>query len=143
MAEICRLCASFKTIDLLVPLFDAVQSIPAKVEQCCRVNVSADDREMPQNVCKGCLDALNKSYTFAETVTMAQNTLRKAIASHTISVSSTTPTTPVPQSTTFNRAVIWDQRKVSVQSLIPLENFEKKNTILIDYRTMKLRMTSH
>lgn len=112
MAEICRLCASFKTIDSLVPLFDAAQSIPVKVEQCCRVNLSAYDREMPQNVCKGCLDALNKSYTFAETVAMAQNTLRKSIASHTISASSTTPTMPVPQSTTFNRAAIWDQRKV-------------------------------
>lgn len=109
MAEICRLCASFKTIDLLVPLFDAVQSIPAKVEQCCRIIIT-DEREMPQNVCKGCLDALNKSCAFAETVTMAQNTLRKAIASRVISASSAAKNRTSQQ---FECAVKWDQRTVS------------------------------
>lgn len=113
MAEICRLCASFKTIDLLVPLFDAVQSIPAKVEQCCRVIITDDEREMPQNVCKGCLDALKKSCAFAETVAMAQNTLRKAIASRAISASSAAkPTNRTSQP--FECAVKWDQRTVSV-----------------------------
>lgn len=112
MAEICRLCASFKTIDLLVPLFDAIHSIPAKVEQCCRVNIS-DEREMPQNVCKGCLEALNKGVSFAETVAMAQNTLRKAIASRTI------PASPAPQprvesNRQFDSVVKWDERNVSV-----------------------------
>lgn len=112
MAEICRLCASFKTIDLLVPLFDAIHSIPAKVEQCCRVNIS-DEQEMPQNVCKGCLETLNKSITFAETVTSAQDTLRKAIASRTI------PASPASQPAVqlnrpFDYIVKWDERNVSV-----------------------------
>lgn len=113
MAEICRLCASFKTIDLLVPLFDAIHSIPAKVEQCCRVNI-ADEREMPQNVCKGCLESLNKSITFAETVTMAQNTLRKAIASRTIASPASQPA--VQSNQQFDYIVKWDERNVSADA---------------------------
>lgn len=110
MAEICRLCASFKTTDLLVPLLDPTHSIPAKVEKCCRINIS-NEMDLPQNVCKGCLDTLNMSHAFAETVAMAQNTLRKAIASRSITASSVTQ--PFRSSQNFDRIIKWDQRKVS------------------------------
>lgn len=114
MAEICRLCASFKTIDLLVPLYDPVHSIPAKVEQCCGIIIT-EEREMPQTVCKGCLDSLNKSFTFAEAVTMAQKTLRTAIASRTIT--STPASQPIVQvNQQYGSTVKLDQRDVSADS---------------------------
>lgn len=104
MANICRLCAAYKTNDLLVPLFDSVHSIPAKVRQYCGIDIS-DDPAMPQNVCKGCLDDLNRSAKLAEIVSTAQNTLSQAMGSCSVnsndraaapSISSRPPPPPQP-----------------------------------------------
>lgn len=109
MAGICRLCASFKTIDLLVPLFDSSHSIPAKVEQCCGTSL-ADDSDMPQTVCTGCLDVLNRNFTFAKAVTAAQSTLRKALTSRAMSISAALNST-VPAN---GGTVRWDTREVGI-----------------------------
>lgn len=113
MVGICRLCAALKTNDLLVSLFDAVESIPTKVERCCQVDV-LDGQELPQNVCRDCLDMLNKSFAFAEKVAMAQNTLHTAFPSPNIA-SPPTAQPVVENIPQVDCVANWDERKVSIR----------------------------
>lgn len=81
MTDICRLCASLKTLDHLMLINDPDLSLKIKLMRCCQLELpGGDDDLLPQNVCDNCVQRLNKSWQFANDVTDAQETLRKAFA---------------------------------------------------------------
>lgn len=80
MTDICRLCASLKTLDHLVTMTDPQLDIKRKLLRCCQLELREDDDFLPQNVCTVCIQSLENSWTFAENVSEAQKTLRKAFS---------------------------------------------------------------
>ena len=80
MTDICRLCASLKTLDHLFTLGDPNLSIRKKLSRCCQLKLPDGDDLLPQNVCKNCVQTLENCWTFAENVAQAQETLRKAFS---------------------------------------------------------------
>lgn len=80
MTDICRLCASLKTLDHLVTLGDPALSLKQKLNRCCQLDLPDGDDLLPQNVCDNCVQSLDNCWTFAENVAQAQETLRKAFS---------------------------------------------------------------
>lgn len=78
MTDICRLCASLKTFEHLVFIDDPSLALKKKLLRCCQISLSIEDDLLPQNVCNSCIQRLDNSWAFAENVSQAQETLRKA-----------------------------------------------------------------
>lgn len=78
MTDICRLCASLKTLEQLVLLDEPNLLLKTKLAKCCAFEIPEHDEYLPQNVCKDCMLCLNKSWSFAEKVLQSQDILKKA-----------------------------------------------------------------
>lgn len=78
MTDICRLCASLKTLDQLQTIEDPTLSVKQKLARCCQFEFPAEDDFLPQCVCNDCILCLNNSWTFSEKVLQAQETLKRA-----------------------------------------------------------------
>lgn len=77
MTDICRLCATVKTIDELLNIKDPYYSIETQVYQSCQINLS-DDEHLPQNACTDCFQSLNTCIGFINGIIRAQETLKEA-----------------------------------------------------------------
>lgn len=80
MTDICRLCASLKTLDQLVTIEDPALALKKKLTRCCQLEFDDNEDFLPQNVCLVCVQNLENSWNFAENVSQAQQTLRKAFS---------------------------------------------------------------
>lgn len=78
MDKICRLCANVKSPKQLVcTIDDQTLNIKEKLIDCCRWKQfqSAENYNLPQNICNICLKNLEKCWSFAESVAQAQQML--------------------------------------------------------------------
>lgn len=78
MDTICRLCASVKsTKQLACTIDDQALNIEEKLIDCCRWKQfqSAENDNLPRNICTICLKNLEKCWAFAESVAQAQQVL--------------------------------------------------------------------
>lgn len=78
MENRCRLCANVKTPrQLICSIEDQSLNIEQKLIDCCRWKSyeNYSTYSLPQKICNACMRNLEKSWTFAESVTQAQQTL--------------------------------------------------------------------
>lgn len=74
MFSLCRLCAKDTLdIDLTTQIFD----LQPKLSLCCGWKPSENESQMPQKACSLCVDRLERSWEFAETVWAAEQSLYK------------------------------------------------------------------
>lgn len=74
MFSLCRLCARcIEVTDLSV----GISELKTKLEMCCGWKPLENEFEMPQKACTLCVDRLQTSWTFAESVWMAEKQLAK------------------------------------------------------------------
>lgn len=81
MTDICRLCASLKILDHLRPIDEPSLALRRKLLRCCQLELPNDADYLPQSVCDVCMQRLDSAWSFAESVTQAQETLQKAFDS--------------------------------------------------------------
>lgn len=76
MKNVCRLCAKEKiSQQLLYNIDDNHLDIKQKLIACCRWNSFTANGRMPKMICSVCWKSLEQSYTFAESVALAQQQL--------------------------------------------------------------------
>lgn len=80
MTDICRLCASLKTLEHLTPIDEPSLSLKRKLLRCCQLELPSNADVLPQNVCDNCVQRLESAWTFAESVAQAQETLQTAFS---------------------------------------------------------------
>lgn len=69
----CRLCAELKdSSEIIASIDDSKRSIEQKLVACCQWNVDNNDQIQTQDVCMFCLDKLEESWLFSQSVQLAQ-----------------------------------------------------------------------
>lgn len=82
MAGLCRLCAETRPLEKMSEFDDPTLNIEQKLVDCCRwthfkeLNVDAN---LPQHICIVCIEKLERSWLFAESVSSAQYKLIEII----------------------------------------------------------------
>lgn len=77
MFSLCRLCAESKDFDELIT---EISELETKLVLCCGWNISANEVQMPSKACIICVERLEKSWCFAESVKAAENKLNKLVS---------------------------------------------------------------
>lgn len=78
MTDICRLCASLKTIERMIDITDSKHSIQLKLKRCCQIDLDSKTNDLlPQKACSDCFMQLNKCWLFTEKVIKAQDILKR------------------------------------------------------------------
>lgn len=81
MDSLCRLCAKEKSPKQLVyNVDDRTLNIEQKLIDCCRWNSFIPNEELSKKICRTCFKKLESSWSFAESVTQAQNQLLALIS---------------------------------------------------------------
>jgi len=71
MSDVCRLCASVKSMADLVHIQDPNICLESKLMRCCQIILS-NEPLLPQSVCEECIQHLEASWKFAEMVSATQ-----------------------------------------------------------------------
>ncbi|XP_055311604.1 zinc finger protein 25-like [Sitodiplosis mosellana] len=74
MLSLCRLCASCVTG---VEISTEISELEPKLRLCCDWKSSENEERLPQKACKLCVDELQRSWSFAEKVSAAQQQFHK------------------------------------------------------------------
>lgn len=74
--KICRLCAKLCKNQKLTSLDDPFRCIRSKLFRCSQIDITDDNKALPQNVCKDCVESLEHCWNFTETVSAAQTKLQ-------------------------------------------------------------------
>lgn len=78
MTNYCRLCAELKDpIEIATTISDVDNLIEQKLTACCQWNEEKWNTKLPQHICMGCLDKLDKCWLFSQSVRLAQRKLRE------------------------------------------------------------------
>lgn len=75
MENWCRLCANEKYVsELIYKIDDELLSIKQKLIDCCRWDKISDEEQIgiPKLICRDCFEKLEQSWSFAESVMLAQ-----------------------------------------------------------------------
>lgn len=83
--KICRLCAKFCSNQKLTSLDDPYRCIRSKLFRCSQIDITDDNKSLPQNVCNECIKSLEQCWTFTETVAAAQTKLQLQFADDPLS----------------------------------------------------------
>lgn len=75
MVGLCRLCASFRKMNVLIAINDESNDICQKLRKCCQLDIKLNDA-LPKSVCQECLENLNVSHKFYVKVQESQETLQ-------------------------------------------------------------------
>lgn len=84
MTEYCRLCAELKdSSEIVASIIDVEQSM--KLQTCCEwTEQNTKLRSLPHNICGICLDKLDKSWLFSQSVASAQEKLLEMIGRQSV-----------------------------------------------------------
>lgn len=83
--KICRLCAKNCLKQQLTSLDDPIRCIRSKLFRCSQIDITDDNKALPQNVCKDCVNNLEQCWNFTETVAAAQTKLQLQFADDPLS----------------------------------------------------------
>lgn len=78
--KICRLCATTYRNQKLTSLDDPYNCIRSKLYRCSQIDISDDNKSLPQNVCSHCVSSLEQCWNFTERVAAAQVKLQLQLA---------------------------------------------------------------
>ncbi|CAO1413116.1 unnamed protein product [Diamesa serratosioi] len=78
MSDICRLCGIGRPLEYLNNIMDPEISVQFKLEKSFKISLD-EDKLLPQNVCYECIENLNKSANFAQSITDVQAMLRDSL----------------------------------------------------------------
>lgn len=83
--KICRLCAKCCPNQKLTSLNDPYRCIRSKLFRCSQIDITDDNKSLPQNVCDICIQSLEQCWNFTETVAAAQTKLQLQFADDPLS----------------------------------------------------------
>lgn len=83
--KICRLCAKSCPKQELTSLDDPIRCIRSKLFRCSQIDITDDNKALPQNVCNDCIKNLERCWNFTETVAAAQTKLQLQFADDPLS----------------------------------------------------------
>lgn len=78
MSDICRLCGIGRPLDYLHNMMDPEIAIQFKLEKSFKILLD-DEKLLPQNVCNECIENLDKSAVFAQSISEVQAILRDSL----------------------------------------------------------------
>ena len=78
MSDICRLCGIGRPLEYLNNIMDPDIAIQFKLEKSFKILLD-EDKLLPQNVCYECIENLNKSAVFAQSISDVQAMLRDSL----------------------------------------------------------------
>lgn len=83
MTNYCRLCAELKDPDeIATSITDTENLIEQKLKECCQWNVKNNNRRLPEDICMGCINKLDKCWMFSQSVQFAQQKLLEIFGKH-------------------------------------------------------------
>lgn len=77
MLPLCRLCADCKE---QTELWTQISELESKLILCCGWHLSESETQMPTKVCETCVEQLQQSWLFAESIKTAESKLNKLIS---------------------------------------------------------------
>lgn len=83
--KICRLCAKLCPNQKLLSLDDPIHCIRSKLFRCSQIDITDDNKALPQNVCNDCIKGLDQCWNFTEAVAAAQTKLQLQFADDPLS----------------------------------------------------------
>lgn len=78
MSDICRLCGIGRPLEYLHNITEPEIAIQFKLEKSFKILLD-DEKLLPQNVCYECIENLNKSTAFAQSISEVQAILRDSL----------------------------------------------------------------
>lgn len=78
MSDICRLCGIGRPLEYLNNIMDPEIAIQFKLEKSFKILLD-EEKLLPQNVCYECIEKLNKSAVFAQSISDVQAMLRDSL----------------------------------------------------------------